>query len=101
MIGIIRILKIHSVTIGSWRIKTFFHTLQMVATNKKMFKINKAFLRIIAIIRFMKDNAAGIKTGRISIKTIVVRYIQKVAAAIGVKETLKYLSLNFSAICKT
>jgi hypothetical protein len=43
----------------------------------------------------MKDNAADIKAGRLSIKTIVVRYIQKVAAAIGVKQTLKYLSLNF------
>jgi hypothetical protein len=33
----------------------------------------------------MKDNAAAIKAGRLSMKTIVVRHIQKVAGAIGVK----------------
>jgi hypothetical protein len=65
--------------------KDLFHTLEMVAINKKLLKINKVFLRIIAIIRFMKDNAAAIKAGRLSMKTIVVRHIQKVAGAIGVK----------------
>ena len=39
--------------------KDLFHTLQMVAINKKLLKINKAFVRIIAIVRFMKDNAAA------------------------------------------
>jgi putative transposase len=75
--------------------KDLFHTLEMVAINKKLLKINKAFLRIIAIMRFMKDNAAGIKAGRILLKTVVVSHIQKVAATFGVKQTLKYLNLNF------
>jgi hypothetical protein len=75
--------------------KDLFHTLQMVAINKKLLKINKAFLRVIAIIRFMKVNAAGIKAGRILLKTVVVSHIQKVAATFGVKQTLKYLNLNF------
>ena len=48
----------------------------------------------------MKDNAAAIKAGRLSMKTIVVRHIQKVAGAIGVKQTLKYLSLNFQQYAK-
>src|SRR5664279_5431886 len=30
--------------------KDLFHTLQMVAINKRLLKINKAFLRVIAII---------------------------------------------------
>ena len=80
--------------------KDLFHTLQMVAINKKLLKINKAFVRIIAIVRFMKDNAAAIKTGRILLKTIVVSHIEKVAATFGVKQTLKYLSLNFQQYAK-
>jgi len=80
--------------------KDLFHTLQMVAINKKLLKINKAFLRVIAIIRFMKVNAAGIKAGRILLKTVVVSHIQKVAATFGVKQTLKYLSLNFQQYAK-
>ena len=75
--------------------KDLFHTLQLVAINKKLLKINKAFLRIIAIKRFMKINVAGIKADKILLKTVVIKNIQKGAAAIGVRQTLKYLSLNF------
>src|SRR5665213_2488493 len=55
--------------------KDLFHTLEMVAINKKLLKINKAFIRVIPIIRFMKENAAAIRTGRILMKAIVVRHI--------------------------
>src|ERR1035438_10435957 len=48
----------------------------------------------------MKVNAAGIKAGRILLKTVVVKNIQKVAATIGVKQALKYLSLNFQQYTK-
>jgi hypothetical protein len=72
----------------------------MVAINKKLLKINKAFLRVIAIMRFMKDNAAGIKAGRILLKAVVVKNKKKVAAIIGVKQALKYLSLNFQQYTK-
>src|ERR1035437_10167338 len=41
--------------------KDLFHTLQLVATNKKLLKINKAFLSIIAINRFMKLKDYGLK----------------------------------------
>jgi hypothetical protein len=72
--------------------KDLFNTSEMVAINKKLLKINKASLRIIAIIRFMKDNAAAIKAGRLSMKTIVVTHIQKVAGAIGCKTNIKIFS---------
>src|SRR5450432_2070072 len=71
--------------------KDLFHTLQMVAINKKLLKMNKTFLRVIAIIRFMKDNAAGIKAGRILLKTVVVKNIQKVAARYWSKTNIKIL----------
>ena len=80
--------------------KDLFHTLQLVAINKKLLKINKAFLSIIAIKRFMKVNAAGIKAGRILMKTVVIKNIQKVAATIEVRQALKYLSLNFQQYAK-
>jgi len=80
--------------------KDLFHTLQLVAINKKLLKINKAFLRIIAIKRFMKLNTAGIKAGRKLLKTVVIKNIQKVAATIGVRQTLKFLDLNFHQYAK-
>jgi hypothetical protein len=68
--------------------KDLFDILQLVAINKKLLKINKAFLRIIAIKRFMKVNATGIKAGIMSLKTVVIRNIQKVSVVFGVKQAL-------------
>ena len=44
----------------------------------------------------MNTNLAGIKAGRVLLKTVLVNNIQNVAVVIGVKPSLKYLSLNFS-----
>jgi hypothetical protein len=43
--------------------KDLFHTLQMVAINKKLLKINKAFVRIIAIVRFTANSMNFIQQG--------------------------------------
>src|ERR1700686_2969367 len=43
--------------------KDLFHTLKMVAINKKLLKINKAFLRVIAIIRFTATSVNFIQQG--------------------------------------
>ena len=48
----------------------------------------------------MKINVAGIMAGRKLLKTVVIKNIQKVAATIGVRQTLKYLSLNFQQFTK-
>jgi hypothetical protein len=72
----------------------------LVAINKNLLKINKAFLRIIAIKRFMIINMAGIKAGRKLLKTVVINNIQKAAVTIGLRQTLKYLSLNFQQYTK-
>src|SRR5664279_4163624 len=80
--------------------KELFQTLQLIAINKKLLKINKPFLRIIAIRRLMNTNLAGIKAGRVLLKTVLVKNIQKGAVVIGVKRTLKYLSLNFQQYAK-
>ena len=64
----------------------FFQTLQLIAINKKLLIINKAFLRIIAIKRFMNTNTAGIKAGRVLLKAVLVNNIQKVTVVFGVKQ---------------
>ena len=48
----------------------------------------------------MNTNLAGIKAGRVLFKTVLVNNIQKVAVVIGVKQTLKHLSLNFQQYAK-
>jgi len=80
--------------------KIFFDTLQMVTRNRKLLKINKALLRVIAINRFIKKNVTGINAGRILLKTVVVSNIQKVTVVIGVKQALKYLNINFQQYAK-
>jgi putative transposase len=75
--------------------KDLFHTLQMVAINKKFIFMNKALLRVIAIKRFIKDNSIGIHAGRMSLKTVVASNIQKVGKIVGVTKALRYLDLNF------
>ena len=80
--------------------KNLFQTLQLIAINKRLLIINKAFLRIIAIKRFMNSNTAGLKAGRVLLKSVLVNNIQKVAVVIGIKQALKYLSLNFQQYAK-
>ena len=80
--------------------KDLFQTLQLISINKKLLLINKAFLRIIAIKRFMDTNTAGIKAGRVLLKSVLVYNIQKVTVVFGVKQALKYLSLNFQQYAK-
>jgi putative transposase len=75
--------------------KDLFHTLQLVAINKKLISINRVFLRVIAVKRFIKENATGIRAGRMSLKTVVVSNIQKVGGIVGITKALRYLDLNF------
>src|SRR5258708_32440153 len=49
-----------------------FHTLKLVAQNRKLLSINKVFLRLIAIKRFLENNAAGIRAGRMDLKKVVL-----------------------------
>ena len=50
--------------------KDLFQTLQLIAINKKLLIINKVFLRIIALKRFMNVNSAGMKAGRVMLSDI-------------------------------
>jgi hypothetical protein len=72
--------------------KDLFHTLQLVAQNKKLISINRVFLRVIAVKRFTKENATGIRANRMLLKTVVVSNIQKVGKIVSVKGPLKNIN---------
>ncbi len=77
-----------------------FHTLKLVAQNKKLLALNKALLRVIAIKRFVEINPSKINASRIEWKKVVVNNLQKVTRIIGVSQTLRYLNFNFQYYAK-
>ncbi|WP_276482883.1 integrase catalytic domain-containing protein [Paraflavitalea pollutisoli] len=70
-----------------------FTVMQQVYNNKKLLKINRALLRVIAISRFMKANHTRIKSKIGSANAVVLNNIGKVATTIPVKIILKCLQL--------
>ncbi len=74
--------------------KDVFHTLEMVAINKSLLRINRALLRIIALKRFIIKHKDAIKAGRLIVKAVLVNHIVKVSGVIGFRKTLKYLDIN-------
>ena len=63
--------------------KNLFNTLQLVAQNKKLLRINTALLRVIAIKAFIKKNVGGLNAGLASLKMVATSNIQKVSRVIG------------------
>lgn len=72
-----------------------FHTLQQVATCKKLLKVNKALLRIIAIRRFLQHHHTHIRYKLFNAASTVINNIQKVRDTLGIRITLKYLNLSW------
>ena len=72
-----------------------FHTLKLVAQNRKLLSINKVLLRVIALKRFIENNVADVRVGQLSVKRVVSNSIQKIANHIGLKTSLRYLNLTF------
>ena len=72
-----------------------FNTLQHIAINQNLTKVNRALLRLIAINKFMKAHSFGIKAGRDKVKSVIVYNIQKVSAILSLKATLKCLRMNY------
>jgi hypothetical protein len=58
--------------------RRLFDMIQLVARNKKLFKINIALLRILAIKAFIKKNSDGLAAGLATLKKVAARNIQKV-----------------------
>jgi hypothetical protein len=75
--------------------KNLFLTLELITQNKKLLKINRALLRVIALKAFIKKNSAVITTGLSSIKMAAAGNILKVSDVLGLRKALKYLDIDF------
>lgn len=74
-----------------------FPVLQKVFTNKKLLRINKALLRVIAISRFIKKYQARIKDNIGNAGAVVLKNISKANKDLPVSAILKYIQLPYSA----
>jgi hypothetical protein len=77
-----------------------FSTLQQVAINKKLLKINKALLRAIALKRFITNYSNRIKKGLGNINSVALFNLSKITAVTGLRTALKYLQLPYAAYLK-
>jgi hypothetical protein len=80
--------------------KNLFLTLELISQNKKLLKINRALLRILALKAFLKNHAAAIAAGLGSIRMTAAGNILKVSHVIGLRKALKYLDLDFKYYAK-
>src|ERR1017187_3246326 len=74
--------------------KNLFLTLQLITQNKKLLKINRAILRVIAIKALTKKNSVGLPTGIKTARLTVTNNILKVSRVMGLRKTLKYLDID-------
>ena len=76
--------------------KDLFLTLELISQHKKLLKINKALLRVIALKSFIKRHSAAlIAAGSSSIKVAVLGNIHKITQLFGLRRALKYIDLDF------
>jgi putative transposase len=80
--------------------KNLFLTLELISQNKKLLKINRALLRILALKAFLKNHAAAIAAGLGSIRMTAAGNILKLSHLIGLRKALKYLDLDFKYYAK-
>jgi len=80
--------------------KNLFLTLELISQNKKLLKINRALLRILALKAFLKNHAAAIAAGLGSIRMTAAGNILKLSHVIGLRKALKYLDLDFKYYAK-
>jgi len=73
-----------------------FRTLEQVASNKKLLRVNKALVQLIVLKRFIQRYQYRVKENRADTKRVVLTRIQKAAGIISLKTTLKCLQLPYS-----
>jgi hypothetical protein len=77
-----------------------FQTLRHVSSNKKLLRINKALIRVIAIKRFIANYTSCIRENRLTVIQTVIGNIAKASAIFGLTNTLRFLQLPYSAYLK-
>jgi len=80
--------------------KDMLLTLQLISQHKKILKLNKALLRVIALRSFLKKHAAALSAGSASINMAVIGNIQKVAYVMGLRKALRFIDLDFNVYAK-
>jgi putative transposase len=77
-----------------------FLTLQLISQHKRLLKINRALLRVIAIRSFLKNNSTALAARSASCKMAVVGNIQKVSQVLGLRNALRFIDLDFKYYAK-
>jgi putative transposase len=70
--------------------KNNFETLQQILPYQKLLKINRAFLKIIAVSKAIHNTSSKFN------KQNILLNIQKINPILGVKKTLKYLDISYN-----
>ena len=80
--------------------KERFATLQQVAASEQLLKINKALIKIIALIKFILANKQRLKDNIGSIPEVVLSHIEKLKPLFGLQKCLRMLRLDYSVYLK-
>jgi len=77
-----------------------FDTLREVAASKRLLRVNRSLLRIIALKKFIDLYHDRIKENTFHINDVVLNTIHKITGTISLKTTLKYLQRSYSWYCQ-
>jgi putative transposase len=73
-----------------------FNTLQEVAGNRRLLQVNRAFIRIIALNRFISRNTHRVRENIVQINKVLLNNVLKIGHVFGIKTTLKCLQKPYS-----
>jgi len=76
--------------------KNTFDTLKLVVAHKRLLQLNKAFLRVFALQKFIRNHAHRINDNIYRINETVLNNLYKASQILGVKTTLRYLHQSYS-----
>ena len=76
--------------------KDRFATLQCVAANEHLLKVNKALIKVIALIKFICINKQRLKDNIGSASEVVLSHIEKLKPIFGLQKCLRMLRLDYS-----
>jgi putative transposase len=76
--------------------QSLFDTLREVSTSRKLLRINRALLRIIALKRFIARHHARLTENIPPVRDVVLHTIYKITTALPLKSVLKYLQQSYS-----
>lgn len=70
-------------------------TVATIASNKHLLAVNKALIKMIAIIRYIRKYRLGIKSGRAPIVNCLIKKINSIVPTIGLRKTLHWCTFSY------